>query len=173
MTGASHGTGCGHRVDRREFVRRATLLAGGVLASLAATDVAGAAARLVVAEIEDLTPDATLPLRRYRLPTADGAFIDAGNELLIVRWNRQVFAFALACPHRGATLEWRTAQGEVYCPKHKARFRPDGAHSGGRASRDLDRFPVHLEGAELVVDLATRLRADRDAAAWAAAVLTL
>ncbi|MCU0650499.1 MAG: Rieske (2Fe-2S) protein [Gemmatimonadaceae bacterium] len=173
MSASSNDTDCGHRVDRREFVRRATLLAGGVLASLTGAATAHATARAVITEITPKALEDASAVRRYRVPTANGAFIDAGNELLIVRWNRQLFAFALACPHRGATLEWRTTPGEVYCPKHKARFDAGGAHRSGRASRDLDRYSLRLEGAELVVDLANRLRADRDASAWAAAVITL
>lgn len=164
---------CAKSVDRREFVRRATLLAASVLATVAVTEGAEATTRRTIREIEaEPTADA-VPLRRYRVPTADGAFIDAGNELLLIRSNRRVVAFALGCPHRGATLQWRSASEDIYCPKHKARFDADGVHRSGRASRDLDRYPLRLDGGDLLVDLAGRLRSDRDASAWAAAVITL
>lgn len=164
---------CAGPVDRREFVRRATLLAGGLLAAMVTAGEARADDRWDVGEVEPLAPTATLPLRRYRVPDTDGAQVDAANELLLVRWNGRVRAFALGCPHRGATLEWQPGRSTVYCPKHKARFRGDGSHAGGRATRDLDRYPIRRDGEQLVVEVATRLRADQDAAAWAAAEITL
>ncbi len=160
-------------VDRREFVRRATLVAGGIFAAMVDAGLARADDRWLVGEATPHPGPSGAPLRRFRVPAADGALVVAAGELLIVRWHGQVHAFALACPHRGATLAWQAGSSTVYCPKHKARFRGDGAHVSGRASRDLDRHPVRLEGDQLVVDVATRLRADQDAADWAAAVVAV
>jgi nitrite reductase/ring-hydroxylating ferredoxin subunit len=164
---------CGHGVDRREFLRRATIIAGGVFAAMVDAGLARADDRWTVGEAAPLPGPAGVPLRRFSIPSADGAQVDAANELLIVRWRGQLFAFALACPHRGARLEWQTGTGSVHCPKHKARFRADGSHAGGRATRDLDRHPVRRVGDQLEVDIGTRLRADQDSAAWATAVVAV
>ena len=40
---------------------------------------------------------------------------------------------------------WHAAESRVYCPKHKVRFRPDGMHDSGRATRSLDRYDLRLE----------------------------
>jgi nitrite reductase/ring-hydroxylating ferredoxin subunit len=115
------------------------------------------------------SPSGAARLRRYALPAVDGALVDAENELLLVRWAGRVHAFSLSCPHRGATLRWQGNAAGVFCPKHKARFAPDGAHVGGRRTRALDRYPIRREGSLVVVELATPLKQDADAAAWAAA----
>lgn len=173
MSAESEGVGCGRTVDRREFVRRATLIAGGLFASMVQAGVARADDRWFVGEVVALPTGEGAALRRYRLPATDGGLVDAANEVLIVRWGGQVVALSLACPHRGATLEWQQGSGTVYCPRHKARFRADGVHAGGRATRDLDRLAIRRDGGELVVDLSARLRADQDAAVWSVAQIPL
>lgn len=156
---------CEARIDRRAFLRSASFAAGAVLVAL------GAPSALLAAEVGEVAAEPTTaltPIRQYAMPAGDGALVDAADEVLLVRWGGRLYAFALSCPHRGATLQWQ-GSGTVRCPKHKAVFSADGAHVGGRRTRDLDRYAVHLDGARLVVDLGTRLRADTDAAAWAAA----
>jgi nitrite reductase/ring-hydroxylating ferredoxin subunit len=110
-------------------------------------------------------------VRSYTIPAADGVYVDAATDVILARWQNQVYAFSIACPHRGATLEWRPAENRVFCPKHKARFRPDGAHDSGRQSRDLDRFDIRRAGEQVIVDLDGLRRADTDSAAWLSAVV--
>jgi hypothetical protein len=42
-------------------------------------------------------------------------------------------------------------------------------HSAGRATRNMDRFPVRREGGTLLVDVSRIIRSDQDSAGWAAA----
>lgn len=160
-------------VDRREFVKRASIIAAGVLAAMTDAGLARADGRWTVDETSPVDGLAGGARQRYVVPASDGALIDANAELLIVRWLGQVSAFALRCPHRGAKLEWRSGAAEVYCAKHKAHFRPDGVHASGRATRNLDRHPIRRVGDQLEVDLTVRLRADQDATAWRDAIVTL
>ena len=97
--------------------------------------------------------------------------VDAANDVIIARWQGCVYAFSLRCPHRGTRLEWHPDETRIFCPRHKARFRADGAHDSGRASRDLDRYDVRRQGEELIVDFDALLRADVDAAAWSLAMV--
>lgn len=151
--------------SRRSFLRDAALAAGAALVGLGAARSAAfaAVARTVSAEHSRGAE------RSYQIPAADGAYVDADNGVILARWQNEVHAFSLKCPHRGATLEWRPTENRVFCPRHKARFRPDGAHDSGRASRDLDRFDIRRDGARLVINLDALRRADIDAAAWRAA----
>ncbi|MCC7053159.1 MAG: hypothetical protein IT355_07805, partial [Gemmatimonadaceae bacterium] len=55
------------------------------------------------------------------------------------------------------------------CPKHKSEYRIDGEYIRGRATRSMDRRPIHRDGAELVVDVDNIIKSDEDAAGWAAA----
>jgi nitrite reductase/ring-hydroxylating ferredoxin subunit len=100
-------------------------------------------------------------------------FVDERNDVILARWQNRVYAFSIKCPHKGARLEWRESEGRVYCPKHKARFAPDGRHVSGRGSRDLDRYALRRAGDTLMVDTGAVLRADRDAARWASASVAL
>jgi nitrite reductase/ring-hydroxylating ferredoxin subunit len=159
---------CFFFVDRRAFLRATAL---GVLGALAGESALPTLARAV---------ETTTPMRsrsraelRYVVPPDDGVAVDEGNEVILVRWQGRAYAFSAKCPHRGGRLEWRAAESRVYCPKHKARFRADGAHDSGRQSRDLDRFDIRQEGGALVIRRDALRRADTDPAGWAAAVVTL
>jgi len=161
------GASCFFFVDRRAFLRAAAL---GVLGALAG----GVALPELAAAIGTTTPKRMGRAElRYTLPTSDGAEVDEGNELILVRWQGRAYAFSAKCPHRGARLEWHPSESRVYCPKHKARFRADGAHDSGRRSRDLDRYDLRRDGSSLVIRLDALRRSDTDPAGWAAAAVTL
>ena len=154
-------------VDRRTFLRATAL---GVLGALAGE----ALLPTLASAVGTVTSASAGKLElRYALPPADGVAVDEGNEVILVRWQGRAYAFSAKCPHRGARLEWRSAEGRVFCPKHKARFRPDGAHDSGRQSRDLDRYDVRREGTSLVIRLDMLRRADTDPAGWAAAMVMI
>ncbi len=111
--------------------------------------------------------------RTYSIPSGDSISVDSDSDVIVARWQDRVYAFSLKCPHRGTRLEWRDDERRLFCPKHKARFQPDGSHDSGRSSRDLDRYDIKREGGALVVDLDARRRADREPDAWQAAMITL
>ena len=158
---------CFFSVDRRAFLRATAL---GVLGALAGEAVLPTLA----SAIGTATPTSVGKLElRYALPPADGVSVDEGNEVILVRWQQRAYAFSTKCPHRGARLEWRAEEGRVFCPKHKARFRPDGAHDSGRQSRDLDRYDIRREGTSLVIRLDTLRRVDTDPTGWAAATVMI
>jgi nitrite reductase/ring-hydroxylating ferredoxin subunit len=142
----------------------------GALALSVTSEPAAAVAESVV-EIAPLRVRGLL--RTYAVPAVDSVSVDVDNEVILARWRGSVYAFSLRCPHRGSRLEWRVGEGRVFCPKHEARFLPDGTHDSGRRSRDLDRYDVRRSGASIVVDLDALRRADRDPDAWRAAVIKL
>ena len=156
-------------LSRRLFLRDAALAAAATLA------VIGLAPGKAFAEaVRVIAPLAVRGTEHsYEIPAGDSVSIDAANEVILVRWQGRGYAFALACPHRGTRLQWHADEGRVFCPKHKARFLPDGAHDSGRESRNLDRYDIRRQGNSLIVALGTARRSDADPAAWAAAVVTL
>ena len=111
--------------------------------------------------------------RHYDLPRSDGVAVDSDNEVILARWQGHVYAFSLRCTHRGTRLVWHADESRVFCPKHKARFRPDGAHDSGRITRSLDRYGLRLEGGAVVVELDMLYRLDEDPAGWTAAVMAV
>ncbi len=108
---------------------------------------------------------------KYPIPAADGATIDAENEVIIVRTGGKCMAFALSCPHQRAMLKVKGGDTAFLCPKHKSEYKIDGEYIRGRATRNMDRRAITKEGAELVVDLDSVIKSDDEAAAWAAAVV--
>ena len=113
-------------------------------------------------------------LQRLGRPVFGPTFeVDVDSDLILARWQNRVYAFSLKCPHRGTRLEWHADERRIFCPKHKARFTPDGAHDTGRQSRDLDRYAIARQGGSVAVDLGAVLRVDTDAKGWAAAVVAL
>ncbi|HET9012152.1 MAG TPA: Rieske (2Fe-2S) protein [Gemmatimonadaceae bacterium] len=160
---------CPLATDRRGFLRD---MAIAVVAAVAVAGLApGAAFARSVHAISPLA--STAVRRRYELPRTDGVSIDDENEVILARWQNRIYAFSLRCPHRGTRLTWHADESRVFCPKHKARFRPDGAHDSGRRSRALDRYDLRLEGSDVVVDLGSLHRVDEDPDGWNAAVLSV
>jgi Rieske Fe-S protein len=157
---------CSDAAGRRAFLKEG-LMAVAALATIGVT-----ASRLEALTRVYSTGRASGDTVRYPLPTEDGATIDAANKIILVRYSGAVHAFSLECPHRKTSVEWQSAQGRFFCPKHKSTFRPEGTLIQGKAKRNLDRYAVQIDGAEVVVDTATLIRSDRDAQAWAAATAT-
>jgi nitrite reductase/ring-hydroxylating ferredoxin subunit len=169
---ANAGRGCDACplvTDRRSFLRDMAIAVAGTLAiaGLAPGSAFGGSVRRIA-------PLAgTREMRRYELPRADGVSIDDESEVILARWQDRVYAFSLLCPHRGTRLTWHADESRVFCPKHEARFRPDGAHDSGRRTRALDRYDLRLDGNAIVVNLDVLHRVDEDPAGWNAAVLSV
>ena len=112
-------------------------------------------------------------MHSYAVPAADGALVDKSNEVIVVRWQDAVYAFALSCPHQNQALRWVEKDGRFQCPKHKSRYSPDGVFQSGRATRGMDRYSLRREGDQIVVDVATLHEQTADPAAWDAAKVSL
>jgi nitrite reductase/ring-hydroxylating ferredoxin subunit len=166
---AEHCVACPLITDRRLFLRQMAIAVAGTLA------VTGLVPRAAFASgarfIGPLGGGGAQ--RRYDVPRADGVSIDSANDVILARWQNRVYAFSLRCPHRGTKLEWHADESRVFCPKHKARFRPDGAHDSGRNTRSLDRYDLHLDGSAVVVELDMLHRIDEDPAGWNAAAINV
>jgi nitrite reductase/ring-hydroxylating ferredoxin subunit len=109
----------------------------------------------------------------YPIPPQDGATIDRDHEVIVVRSQDRIYAFALWCPHQRTALRWQDEERRFRCPKHKSTFQPDGAFVSGRATRALDRHPLRREGETVVVDLSTVLQEDKDPERWGQALVQL
>jgi hypothetical protein len=66
-----------------------------------------------------------------------------------------------------------SADGVFQCSKHDSRYAADGTHTAGRATRNMDRFPIHRAGESVIVDVSRIIRSDQDPAGWTNAVVSL
>ena len=152
--------------SRREFIQTVGCLAGALAAMGISRDVLALPIGLV--EGTQAGND-----RVYPIPSADGVTVDHAAQVILVRENGHVFALSLACPHQGAAVRWVPQHNQFECTKHDSHYEPDGLHVSGRATRNMDRFPVRKEGASLHVDIAHVYQSDKDPGGWASAAVAL
>ena len=155
--------------NRRDFLLDALRAAAAALAAIGMTPSGADAMPLqwisaIAAKGEEKT---------YPVPAADGVQIDKGNEVILARSGKSVYAFALACPHQNTALRWDGGNNRFQCPKHKSKYRPDGTFIEGRATRSMDRYAVKLAGNNVLVDIDKLYQEDTDNALWQHAVVTL
>ena len=102
----------------------------------------------------------------YPIPNVDGVQIDKDNEVILVRWQGNVYAFNLSCPHQRTTLRWNDSAKEFQCPKHKSKYTPSGGFISGRATRGMDRFAIQRAGDNIVVDVDQMFEEDENEVQW-------
>ncbi len=136
--------------------------------SLAALGFASDAWALPVTEVSGTTQANE---RRYPIPTGDSINVDRSVQLILVRYQGQVFALSLVCPHQHAAVRWLDAAGRFECTKHHSKYDADGRYLSGRATRNLDRFPIRRDGASVLVNVSEVWQADDNPAQWAAAAV--
>jgi len=112
-------------------------------------------------------------LRTYPIPPADGVHVDWKVQVMLARYQGSVYAFSLACPHQQAVVQWLPNDHRFQCTKHHSRYTPTGIYMSGRATRNLDRYALQRNGAQVVVNLDHWFRSDQDPAAWAAAAIKI
>jgi len=157
--------GCGSCVGRRDFVVRG-------LGALVAAAVMGTLPRAIAAQpIRWIRGTGSGSARRYPVPQEDGVHVDKGAEIIIVRYQGLLAAFALSCPHQRSMLRWKPKDGFFQCTKHHSEYKPTGEYIKGRATRNMDRLAIEVEAGELVVDPGTVYKSDEDPRGWAAAAI--
>jgi menaquinol-cytochrome c reductase iron-sulfur subunit len=69
-----------------------------------------------------------------------------GAVLLRRTGDGQVKALNVRCPHLGCSIEYKPAEGNLFCPCHKARFDLSGARleEDSMSPRDLDELDVEV-----------------------------
>jgi Rieske Fe-S protein len=166
----NHGCdACQAFTDRRTFVKHAGL------AALSALVMAGMPVELAAR----MRPSLITALHRgdsnptYPIPAQDGVQIDEDNQVILVRWKSEVYAFNLSCPHQRAALRWHDSNDQFECPKHHSKYQPDGTYISGRATRSMDRFSLTRTGDNVTVDVNAMHKADVDPAGWKAAAIAV
>ena len=154
---------------RRSFLRDTALAVAGTFVMVGAAPRAARAMTVAFARAERISGNE----RTYPLPVQDGATIDRDAEVIVVRYEGKVYAFALSCPHQHTALRWEPQNTRFQCPKHHSKYQPDGTFISGRATRSMDRFALRRDGANIVVDTDKLYRQDRDAGDWSAASITV
>lgn len=137
---------------RREFVRRLPVLGSGLIVGVSALGLAGCAG---VPYVVPRTAPGRLLIGRAQLGEDGAALVQApGME-------RPVYVRRLASGEHVAVLASCTHQGcqpepvgdRLVCPCHGSEFSFEGDVLAGPAERPLVRYPVTIEGQDVVVRL--------------------
>ena len=163
--------GCDHDDDRREFLRRVALLAGAAWAGLGLSPREAVA--MPLARIWGERRTSGKKEVSYPVPAIDGAHIDTDTQVILVRHQGFIYAFALSCPHQNTALRWLDQEQRFQCPKHKSRYQADGTYITGRATRNMDRLPIRPDGKNVLVDADHVFESDKDGAGWAQAAVKI
>jgi cytochrome b6-f complex iron-sulfur subunit len=67
-------------------------------------------------------------------------------------------ALSQVCPHRGTKVAFLNPCLSFKCPSHGAHFHSDGEYLDGPSPRSMDRFPLRLQGVNVVVDTGQLMR---------------
>ncbi len=111
--------------------------------------------------------------RRYPIPATDSVNVDHAAQLILVRLAGHLYVFALSCPHENNAVKWLPKDHRFQCTKHDSQYQPNGVHTSGRATRNLDRYIIRRDGDSIVVDLHRWVQSDKDPAGWAAASIAV
>lgn len=162
---------CALTTDRRRFLRDTFV---GMAAAMVAVGMSSTVALAMPLEFTEARSRSG-SMRSYAVPAADGAQIDRDNDVILVRWQNALYAFALSCPHQNTALRWDDRDHGFQCPKHHSRFQADGTYiqGSGRATRNMDRYAIQMQGTSIAVDVDTVYQEDTDGPKWAAAVVRL
>ena len=104
--------------------------------------------------------------RRYPVPASDGVAIDQPAGVMLARYQGMVMALSMTCPHQQAAVRWVPQEQRFRCSKHDSKYQPNGTYTTGRATRNLDRFPIRRDGDAVVVNVTQVFKSDQDAAGW-------
>lgn len=159
--------GCGK--SRRDFVADMLMLSAGALALVGLAPSKAMALPMTALTALSSNGDE----HSYPIPAQDGASIDRDNQVILVRYQSHVYAFALSCPHRNTALRWEQENNRFQCPKHHSKYQPDGVFISGRATRGMDRYAIRRDANTVVVNLDKTFHDDEDRAGWLAAAIQL
>jgi Rieske Fe-S protein len=152
--------------SRREFLRAGGCFVGALTAIGLPISLAGL-------PVIEMTGTNTTNDKRYALPASDSVNIDHSAQVILIRFQSSVYAFALACPHEHAAVKWLAKDKRFQCSKHDSQYQPNGTYTTGHATRNLDRFAIRREDSSIFVDLHRWFESDKDPAGWASAVVQL
>lgn len=159
--------GCAAQASRREFLQSVGCF-GATVAMLGLSSSEALALPVFMTEGSEAGGE-----RRYPIPPTDSVNVDRGAQLIVARSQGHVFVFALACPHENNAVKWLPKDHRFQCTKHDSQYQPDGVHTSGRATRNMDRYIIRRDGDFVVVDLHRWIQSDKDPAGWAAATIAI
>jgi cytochrome b6-f complex iron-sulfur subunit len=160
-------------VTRRQFFNRSILAGSGIglgafgvasLAFLWPAASSGGSVSVSIAEADAKTAfDSKIPyysaagklyLQPYPKSSIPKAKKIPAYQLVLPGMEQGYVALYQKCVHLGCRVPWCESSQWFECPCHGSKYNRVGEKRGGPAPRGLDRFPLKVQGGNVVVDLA-------------------
>ena len=124
--------------NRRDFLVKASVTAGGLLLSLSGASLAKAETVATTPEEVVIKLDEKSPLNKV----GGNLIIDTKNgKVIIVRTGETAFsAYSAVCSHKGALLGYNAESKLLVCPSHGSKFDNTGKPVGGPAKTPVAKY---------------------------------
>jgi Rieske Fe-S protein len=141
-------------MKRRDFLDVWLKLAGTSLGALILYPVAR---YLVPPKIPEATSRRVVAAKKDELAPGSFKIFPFGSQpgILVRTRDGDYRALAAVCTHLACTVQYRDDLHGVWCACHNGRYDLDGQVLSGPPPRALERYVVHVEGDDIVVEKAT------------------
>jgi Rieske Fe-S protein len=141
-------------MKRRDFLDLWTKLAGSILGVFVLYPVAR---YLVPPKIPEATTRRVIAAKTNELAPGKFKTFAFGSQpgLLIRTVDGEYRALSAVCTHLECTVQYRNDERSIWCACHNGRYDLDGRNVSGPPPRPLERFVVHVEGDDVIVEKAT------------------
>ncbi len=140
-------------MKRREFLDWAIGLAGATLAGFVVYPLVR---YLVPPRIPEAVTRRVVAAKKDELKPGSFKTFPFGSQpgILIRTADGQYRALSAVCTHLGCTVQYRAGDRTIWCACHNGLYDLDGRNVSGPPPRPLERYVVHLEGDDVVVEKA-------------------
>lgn len=146
-------TPAGEDVKRRDFLDVWIKMAGAAIGAFVLYPIArylvppripeAATRRVVAAKTKELAPGA---FKTFAFGSQPGILIRTADG--------QYRALSAVCTHLGCTVQFKKDEKLIWCACHNGRYDLDGRNVSGPPPRPLERYVVHVEGEDVIVEKA-------------------
>jgi cytochrome b6-f complex iron-sulfur subunit len=140
-------------MKRRDFLDLLLKLAGATLGAFVLYPVVR---YLVPPRIPEATTRRVVAAKKGELaPGSFKTFAFGGQPGILIHGSDGVYrALSAVCTHLGCTVQYRKDENSIWCACHNGRYDLDGRNVSGPPPRPLERYVVHEEGDDIVVEKA-------------------
>jgi cytochrome b6-f complex iron-sulfur subunit len=133
---------------RREFLNEAAAAALGIAAIGSTIVTYGYLSPNVLFE-----PPTTFRAGNPDLYPSNSVTFLEDQQVYVVHTENGFYAVSAVCTHLGCVTQWKPDLGQIACPCHGSKFKPDGTKIEGPAPRPLPHFAISITAdGELQVD---------------------
>jgi len=138
-------------MKRRRFLNGLLRAAGAALGGLLAYPVVR---YIVPPRVPEARTRRVTAAREDEVPRDDFKIFPIGGApgILIHMEDGEYRAFSAVCTHLGCTVQYRQDRKDIWCACHNGVYDLEGRNVSGPPPRPLERYAVHLDQGELLVE---------------------